>query len=110
MKAHAVVFTDKDQVEYKEIEVPEPGDNDVVIDVEYSWISTGTESSYLRAERIRGEVPYKEGDPWPFPIVCRGCSNRWAATSARRLRRHIKYGSCRRMRHRSITADWCSLR
>ncbi|TMV48945.1 zinc-binding alcohol dehydrogenase [Paenibacillus mesophilus] len=69
MKAHAVVFTDKGQVEYKEVEVPEPGDNDVVVDVEYSWISTGTESSYLRAERIKGEVPYKEGDPWPFPIV-----------------------------------------
>lgn len=69
MKAHAVVFTDKERVEYREVQVPEPGENDVVVDVEYSWISIGTESSYLRAERIGGEVPYKEGDRWPFPIV-----------------------------------------
>ncbi|RKN79176.1 zinc-dependent alcohol dehydrogenase [Paenibacillus ginsengarvi] len=69
MKAHAVVFTDKEKVEYAEVNVPEPGENDVVIDVETSWISTGTESSYFRGERIRGETPYKPGDPWPFPIV-----------------------------------------
>lgn len=69
MKANAVVFTDKEKVEYAEVDVPEPGENDVVIDVEYSWISIGTESSYFRAERVRGEVPYRPGDRWPFPIV-----------------------------------------
>lgn len=69
MKAHAVVFTDKEKAEYAAIDVPEPGDNDVVIDVEYSWISIGTESSYFRGERVRGETPYRPGDRWPFPIV-----------------------------------------
>ncbi|MEF3305970.1 alcohol dehydrogenase catalytic domain-containing protein [Paenibacillus sp. GYB003] len=69
MKAHAVVFTDKERAEYAEVRVPKPGDHDVVVDVEYSWISTGTESSYFRGERIRGETPYRPGDPRPFPIV-----------------------------------------
>ncbi|GAA3399758.1 L-threonine 3-dehydrogenase [Paenibacillus hodogayensis] len=69
MKAHAVVFTNNNEVEYKEVQVPEPGDNDVLIELDYSWISIGTESSYLRGERIRGEVPYRLGDSRPFPIV-----------------------------------------
>ncbi|MFC3769769.1 zinc-binding dehydrogenase [Paenibacillus sp. GCM10012303] len=69
MKAYAVVFTDKGKAAYTEVQVPEPVDYDVIIDVECSWISTGTESSYFRGERIRGETPYKLGDPWPFPIV-----------------------------------------
>ncbi|MDF2722595.1 MAG: L-idonate 5-dehydrogenase [Paenibacillus sp.] len=69
MKAQAVVFTDPYKAVYQTIEVPEPGDNDVVVDVEYSWVSIGTESSYFRGERIGGETPYRSGDPWPFPIV-----------------------------------------
>lgn len=69
MKAHAVVFVDRMQVEYQRVEVPDPTPDDVVIEVAYSWISPGTESSFLRGERISGEVPYREGDPWPFPHV-----------------------------------------
>lgn len=69
MLGKAVVFTDRLQVEYKEVEIPEPGPQEVVIDVEHSWISIGTESSFLRAERITGEQAYKETDPWPFPHV-----------------------------------------
>jgi 2-desacetyl-2-hydroxyethyl bacteriochlorophyllide A dehydrogenase len=69
MKAWAVVFTDKEKAEYAEVHVPDPGERDVVIDVDYSWISIGTESSYFRGERIRGETPYRPGDPRPFPIV-----------------------------------------
>lgn len=69
MKAYAVVFTDKERAAYAEVSVPEPGDDDVVLDLEYSWISTGTESSYFRGERIRGETPYRPGDRYPFPIV-----------------------------------------
>jgi 3-hydroxyethyl bacteriochlorophyllide a dehydrogenase len=41
----------------------------VVVDVEYSWISNGTESSFLRGERIAGDTPRKPEDPWPFPHV-----------------------------------------
>ncbi|MBO9606472.1 MAG: zinc-binding dehydrogenase [Paenibacillaceae bacterium] len=69
MKAKAVVFEDRQRAVFREVEVPEPGPNDVVIDVDFSWISIGTESSYFRGERIAGEVPYREGGPWPFPIV-----------------------------------------
>ncbi|MBM7567284.1 zinc-binding dehydrogenase [Paenibacillus sacheonensis] len=69
MKAQAVVFDDRNQVLFREVEIPEPGERDVVVEVEYSWISIGTESSFLRGERISGEVPYRPGDPWPFPIA-----------------------------------------
>jgi 3-hydroxyethyl bacteriochlorophyllide a dehydrogenase len=69
LKGSAVVFTNKFRVEFKNVDIPEPQENDVVIEIEHSWISPGTESSYLRAERIGGETPYRDGDPWPFPIV-----------------------------------------
>ena len=69
MKAEAVVFTGPGRVEFAEVECPEPEGADVVIRVEYSWISNGTEGSYLRGERIAGDTPYRQGDPRPFPIV-----------------------------------------
>jgi 3-hydroxyethyl bacteriochlorophyllide a dehydrogenase len=69
VKGKAVVFTDALQVEYIAVEIPDPEEQDVVVEVQHSWISIGTESSYLRGERIHGEVPYQEGDSWPFPIV-----------------------------------------
>ncbi|ULL16793.1 hypothetical protein DVH26_21500 [Paenibacillus sp. H1-7] len=69
MKGNAVVFTDRLQVEYQTVDIPEPGEQDVVVQVLHSWISIGTESSYLRGERISGETSYQEGDPWPFPIA-----------------------------------------
>jgi 2-desacetyl-2-hydroxyethyl bacteriochlorophyllide A dehydrogenase len=37
--------------------------------VTHSWISNGTEGSFLRGERIAGDTAYRPGDPWPFPIV-----------------------------------------
>ncbi|MBO7745851.1 zinc-binding dehydrogenase [Paenibacillus sp. MWE-103] len=69
MKAEAVVFEDRMRAAFREVEVPEPGERDVVIEVAHSWISIGTESSFFRGERISGEVPYRPGDPWPFPHV-----------------------------------------
>lgn len=69
MKANAVVFTAPNQVEFGEVECPDPGPDDLVIEVTHSWISNGTEGSYLRGERIEGDTPYRSGDPWPFPIV-----------------------------------------
>ncbi|MBP1994536.1 zinc-binding dehydrogenase [Paenibacillus eucommiae] len=69
MEAKAVVFTDKMKVAFQAVEIPEPARDQVLIDVEYSWISIGTESSFLRQERISGEMAYKEGDPSPFPHV-----------------------------------------
>lgn len=69
MKCHAVVFTARNQVAYREIECPEPGPEDVVIDLHHSWISNGTEGSFLRGERISGDVAWLPGDPEPFPMV-----------------------------------------
>lgn len=69
MHARAVIFPDRLKVEFRDVSVPEPGPHDVVVDTRYSWISNGTEGSFLRGERINGETPYKPGDPWPFPIA-----------------------------------------
>ena len=69
MQANAVVFTAPNMVEYRAVTCPEPGPRDVVVRVTQSWISNGTEGSFLRGERIAGDTPYYPGDPWPFPIV-----------------------------------------
>jgi len=69
MKSHAVVFTAPGKVEFQRVECPDPCPDDVVVRVLHSWISNGTEGSYLRGERIAGDTPYRPGDPWPFPIV-----------------------------------------
>jgi 3-hydroxyethyl bacteriochlorophyllide a dehydrogenase len=69
MQAEAVVFTQANTVEFRQVTCPDPGPNDAVIRTIYSWISNGTESSYLRGERIAGDTPYKPGDPTPFPLV-----------------------------------------
>ncbi len=69
MKANAVVFTAPNTVAYKKINCPDPGADDVVVQVTHSWISNGTEGSYLRGERVDGDTPYQQGDPWPFPVV-----------------------------------------
>lgn len=69
MQANAVVFTAPNTVEYRTVTCPEPGPRDVVVRVTQSWISNGTEGSFLRGERIAGDTPYRAGDPWPFPIV-----------------------------------------
>src|SRR5690348_8435140 len=69
MRGQAVVFQDKGIVRFSDVEIPEPGEEDVVVQVDYSWISTGTEASFLRGERVAGEDVYKAGMEWPFPIV-----------------------------------------
>lgn len=69
MQAKAVVFTQANQVEVQPVHCPDPGPEDVVIDVTHSWISNGTEGSFLRGERIAGDTPRRAGDPDPFPIV-----------------------------------------
>lgn len=69
MKAQAVVFTAPGVVKFQEISCPEPGPDDVVIDVTHSWISNGTEGSFLRGERLAGDTAKAPGDPEPFPMV-----------------------------------------
>lgn len=69
MQAQAVVFGARNQVVFREIAVPDPGPRDVVVRTRYSWISTGTEGSFLRGERIAGDTPLGPNDPQPFPMV-----------------------------------------
>src|SRR5205809_2647737 len=69
MRAHAAVAVVPWKVEYAPVEAPDPGDEDVVIRVLHSWISNGTEGSFIRGERIAGDTPRQESDPLPFPHV-----------------------------------------
>ena len=69
MKANAFVFTDKNQVSFQPVDCPDPDENQVIVNITHSWISNGTEGSYLRGERIDGDTPWRPGDPYPFPIV-----------------------------------------
>jgi len=69
MQASAVVFTGPNSVVYRTIECPEPGPGDVVVELHHSWISNGTEGSFLRGERLSGDEAWKPGDPAPFPMV-----------------------------------------
>jgi bacteriochlorophyllide a dehydrogenase len=69
MKANAVVLKDRNQVSFETVDCPDPGENDVVVTVTHSWISNGTEGSYLRGERIDGDTPWRPGDPHPFPVA-----------------------------------------
>lgn len=69
MNGHAVVFPAPNEVAYLPVVVPDPGPDDVVVRVTHSWISNGTEGSFLRGERIAGDTPRAATDPMPFPIV-----------------------------------------
>lgn len=69
MKARAVVFTAPGTVEFAQVDCPDPGPDEAIIRVTHSWISNGTEGSYLRGERIAGDTARRTGDPYPFPIV-----------------------------------------
>jgi 3-hydroxyethyl bacteriochlorophyllide a dehydrogenase len=69
IQAQAIVFTGQNEVAFRDVTCPDPTAGDVVVRVTHSWISNGTEGSYLRGERIAGDTPYRAGDPRPFPIV-----------------------------------------
>ncbi|BBI31534.1 zinc-binding dehydrogenase [Cohnella abietis] len=69
MIGKGVVFTEKLKVAYQDVSIPTPLDDEIMIDIEHSWISNGTESSFLRGERTDGETPFRDGDPLPFPQV-----------------------------------------
>jgi 2-desacetyl-2-hydroxyethyl bacteriochlorophyllide A dehydrogenase len=69
MKASAVVFEAPNKITFRSVDCPDPGDQDVVVRVTHSWISNGTEGSYLKGERVDGDTPYKPGDTWPYPVV-----------------------------------------
>ena len=69
MNARAVVFTAPNTVAFQDVSVPDPSPGDIVVRVTHSWISNGTEGSYLRGERSDGDTPFQPGDPSPFPVA-----------------------------------------
>lgn len=69
MEAYGAVAMEPWRVEYVPVTAPEPGPEDVVIRVTHSWISNGTEGSFVRGERIGGDTPRSEHDPMPFPHI-----------------------------------------
>src|ERR1700722_15604600 len=69
MKAYGAVATEPWKVEFLQVETPDRGPEDVVIRVTHSWISNGTEGSFVRGERIAGDTPRSVHDPIPFPHV-----------------------------------------
>ena len=69
MQAKGVVFTGPNKVSFQDLSCPDPGPTDVVVRITHSWISNGTEGSYLRGERSDGDTVYRPSDPPPFPVV-----------------------------------------
>ena len=69
MKTRAVVATKPWTVELQEREQTGPGPDEVALRLTHSWISPGTEGSFVRGERIGGDTPLSETDPSPFPHV-----------------------------------------
>ena len=69
LMTQAVVFEAPLTVVVRDIEIPPPGPDDLVIDTIATWISPGTEMSYLKGERIYGDTAAVEGSPHPFPRV-----------------------------------------
>jgi len=64
MKTKAVVFTEKNKVEIQDVALSDITDNDVLIDVEYSFISPGTERWCLG-----GQFHYGNKLNYSFPFV-----------------------------------------
>ena len=69
MKAQAVVVREPNRVALETVTMPDPTDDDVVVRVTHSWISPGTEGSFVRGERLDGETARTPTDPLPFLLV-----------------------------------------
>ena len=69
MRSKGVVFTSPNRVSVEAVSCPDPGAEDVVVRITHSWISNGTEGSYLRGERSDGDTPFRAGDKSPFPVI-----------------------------------------
>jgi len=69
MKTTAVVFEAADQVSVRDVDIADPGPRDVVVDTITSWISPGTELSFLRGDRVYGDTSAGPGTPYSFPRV-----------------------------------------
>jgi len=64
MKTQAIVFTEKNHVQRQQVVLDDMADNEVMVDVEYSFISPGTERWCLT-----GQFHYGSEQNYPFPLV-----------------------------------------
>lgn len=69
MKAQAAVAVQPGRIAFLTVNAPDPGPEDVVVRLTHSWISNGTEGSFIRGERIAGDTPRSDSDPLPFPHI-----------------------------------------
>jgi bacteriochlorophyllide a dehydrogenase len=68
-KAYATVATAIGEVNFTKVSIPEPTSEDVIVKISHSWISPGTERSFIMGERLSGEIPRMHDDPLPFPLI-----------------------------------------
>lgn len=61
LNAMAIVFPEVNEIDIAEIQLPDPGSQDVVVDTEYSGISIGTEGWILTAKYKGTEFPLVTG-------------------------------------------------
>jgi hypothetical protein len=71
MEGKSVVFTGISQVQFQEVEVPEPLAHEIVIDVKHSWISIRTEMSY----NAQKESLQKQLFDWDHTYEQKQCQN-----------------------------------
>lgn len=69
LQSQAIVVREPGRVAVERVSVPAPTPHDVVVRVTHSWISPGTEGSFIRGERLDGETARRPTDPLPFPLV-----------------------------------------
>jgi 2-desacetyl-2-hydroxyethyl bacteriochlorophyllide A dehydrogenase len=61
MKAQAIVATGINQVELKQVDLPEPGEGEVLMEAQYSCISPGTETRCLSGKQGDAKFPFVPG-------------------------------------------------
>lgn len=60
-KCKAIVFTSPYQVELQELEIPKPGQGELLVKTLYTGVSTGTETRVLSGKQIGGKFPLIPG-------------------------------------------------
>ena len=69
MKTAAVVFEGPNQVCVRDVDIPDPGPDEILVETISSWISPGTELSLLRGDRVYGDTAAGPDTPYSFPRV-----------------------------------------
>ncbi|MEJ7652532.1 MAG: hypothetical protein WKH64_03860 [Chloroflexia bacterium] len=80
-KSRAIVFTEVNQVELQEYDLPDPKPDELVIRTEYSGVSQGTEIWALKAVGRRcGSPSYLATSPWAWwrSSVLQRAATKWA--------------------------------